>query len=64
MSEKKEYAVPRFCPDGCGETVIASQLTDTEWEEMYKQNKNFIREASWIIKCSKCGLQNMIGGLN
>lgn len=56
--------VPRFCPDGCGETVIASQLTDNEWKTIHKLNNNFIRESSWNIKCSKCGLQNIIGGLN
>jgi len=53
----EEYNVPRFCSDGCGETVIASPLTDVEWKAIHKQNSNFIRESSWVTKCSKCGLQ-------
>ena len=60
----QDTSVPRFCPKGCGETVIASKLTDVEWSALHSKHPNCIREKSWHIKCIKCGHQAYIGRFN
>lgn len=58
----QEFRVPRFCPKGCGETVIATQPTTEELKMLQKQNPAALR--FWHIKCSKCGFQTFIGEMN
>jgi len=57
-----KFAVPRFCVNGCGETVIASQPTEDELVSLrirFPDSKKF-----WHVKCTKCGDQRFIGELN
>ena len=51
MSE--EAVKPKFCPNGCGETIEATPLTDGPVFELIS-NSNSIFKNHWKIKCTKC----------
>lgn len=49
---------PRFCPDGCGETLESTPLTGKELELSKSCAPNY--KNHWKIKCTKCGLESYI----
>jgi len=57
-----EFDIPRFCSEGCGETVIATQPTPDELKMLTKQVPDALKH--WHIKCSKCGKQGWVSEFN
>lgn len=57
-----EFNVPRFCPEGCGETIIATPPTPEELKMLTAAVPGAIRH--WHIKCSKCNRQSWVSNFN
>ncbi len=51
-------AVPKFCPNGCGETIVAKILTGQELELLQHANPKYINH--WHYKCVKCDVEGYI----
>ena len=53
-----EVAVPKFCQNGCGDTLHAEKLEGEELERISKLNSNFRNH--WKTKCTVCGTEHYL----
>lgn len=48
-----DVAVPKFCSEGCGETLVAELLTGEYLKIIQKANPDF--KNHWKYVCKNCG---------
>lgn len=54
----KLSAIPRFCPNGCGETILAEQPTGILLEQIQSIRPEY--KNHWLVSCFKCGMNSII----
>ena len=59
-SSSKKDPVPKYCPQGCGETITARPLTDQELERARLEGIALTKEGTWYVECDQCKYSTII----